>query len=272
VPVGKDQLWLSNAAASKVSGIYDRLLAVFRNGKREAEMNSPTKKHRILVIDDDQKTVASIRLYLEHGGYEVAVAYDGQQALAEARTKQPDLLILDLMLPQVNGLDVCRLLRAESEVPIIMLTSRTTEEDKLRGLDLGADDYITKPFSPRELVARVRAVLRRAPREHHSSTLKFKNLVIDLERHEVRRRGQLVLLTPAEFKLLETLAKAPGRVFTRQELVERAFGWDYGSLERTVDAHIMNLRKKLEPDRAQPSLIATVFGVGYKFCGERHDS
>ena len=235
-------------------------------------MSSQAKKRRILVIDDDKKTVASIKLYLEHAGYEVVMAYDGQQALAEARTKQPDLLVLDLMLPEVNGLDVCRMLRAESEVPIIMLTSRTTEEDKLRGLGLGADDYVTKPFSPRELVARVQAVLRRAARDQRSSTLKFNDLVIDLESHEVRRRGQLVLLTPAEFKLLEAFAKAPGRAFTRQELVERAFGWDYRGLERTVDAHIMNLRKKLEPDRAQPSLIATVFGVGYKFCGEHYDS
>jgi DNA-binding response OmpR family regulator len=234
-------------------------------------MNRPAKKHRILVIDDDKKTVASIKLYLEHDGYEVAAAYDGQQALAEARMKQPDLLVLDLMLPQVSGLDVCRMLRAESQIPIIMLTSRTTEEDKLRGLDLGADDYVTKPFSPRELVARVRAVLRRANRDRRSSALCFDDLAIDLESHEVRRRGQLVLLTPTEFKLLEIFAKAPGRAFTRQELVERAFGWDYSGLERTIDAHIMNLRKKLCPDRAQPSLIATVFGVGYKFCGERHD-
>jgi DNA-binding response OmpR family regulator len=236
-------------------------------------MNSRMKDRRILVIDDDPKIVAAIKLYLEHDGYQVAVAYNGQQALAAARAQQPDLLVLDLMLPQVNGLDVCRRLRAESAVPIIMLTARATEEDKLRGLDLGADDYLTKPFSPRELVARVRAVLRRAApaRERRHTTLKFNHLMIDLERHEVRARGRLVRLTPTEFKLLETLAGAPGRAFTRQELVEQAFGWDYGGLERTVDAHIMNLRKKLEPDRGQPSLIATVFGVGYKFRGERHD-
>ena len=152
-----------------------------------------------------------------------------------------------------------------------MLTSRATEEDKLRGLDLGADDYVTKPFSPRELVARIRAVLRRTAHDNHSSTVAVDDLVIDLERHEVRMRGLPVTLTPTEFKLLETFAKAPGRTFTRQELVERAFGWDYDGLDRTVDAHIMNLRKKLDSGRAQSSLIATVFGVGYKFFGEHSD-
>ena len=234
-------------------------------------MTTLAKDCRILVVDDDMKTVASVKLYLEHHAYQVAIAYDGQQALAEARATRPNLVVLDLMLPQISGVDVCRLLRAESEVPIIMLTSRATEEDKLRGLDLGADDYVTKPFSPRELVARIRAVLRRTARDNHSSTVAVDDLVIDLERHEVRMRGLPVTLTPTEFKLLETFAKAPGRTFTRQELVERAFGWDYDGLDRTVDAHIMNLRKKLDSGRAQSSLIATVFGVGYKFSGEHSD-
>jgi len=231
---------------------------------------------RILVVDDDTKTVASIKLYLEHAGYDVAVAYDGLQALSEARARKPDLLVLDLMLPQLSGVEVCRALRAESKVPIIMLTSLATEDDKLQGLDVGADDYVTKPFSPRELVARVRAVLRRVTPDTTSSTLEINDLVIDLNGHQVLLYGRLVPLTPTEFKLLETLARAPGRTFTRQELVTRAFGWDYDGLDRTVDAHIMNLRKKLDAGRGQSSLIATVFGVGYRFCddraGEEHDS
>jgi len=239
-------------------------------------MNTRAKYGRILAVDDDKKTVASIKLYLEHDGFEVAVAYDGRQALAEARANLPDLVVLDLMLPEINGIEVCRILRADSEVPIIMLTSRATEEDKLRGLGVGADDYVTKPFSPRELVARIRAVLRRTARDDRSSALEVNDLVIDPKLHEVRLDGHLVPLTPTEFKLLETFAKAPGRTFTRQELVERAFGWDYDGLERTVDAHIMNLRRKLDSGRTQSSLIATVFGVGYKFCnqrpGEHHDS
>jgi len=231
-------------------------------------VSTPAKNCCILVVDDDKKTVASIKLYLEHDGYQVAVAYDGRQALANARLRQPDLIVLDLMLPEISGVDVCRKLRADSSVPIIMLTSRATEEDKLRGLDLGADDYITKPFSPRELVARIRAVLRRSSRGDNSSAIHSGDLIIDFERHEVRVRDKLVLLTPTEFKLLETLAKAPGRTFTRQELVERALGWDYAGLDRTVDAHIMNLRKKLDDGRADSSRIATVFGVGYKFSAE----
>ena len=229
----------------------------------------------ILVTDDDRKTVATIRLYLEHAGFEVRTAQSGLEALERVRDKEPDLIILDLMLPQVSGLDVCRRLRAESDIPIIMLTARTTEEDKLSGLDLGADDYVTKPFSPRELVARVKAVLRRRASQVRDSTppeLGFAGLVIDLKRHEVRAHGNKVALTPAEFKLLEVFAKAPDRVFTRQELVERAFGWNYEGMDRTVDAHVMNLRRKIERDRLQPSFILTVYGVGYKFSGDRHVS
>jgi DNA-binding response OmpR family regulator len=229
----------------------------------------------ILVTDDDRKTVATIRLYLEHAGFEVRTAQSGLEALEQVRAGEPDLIILDLMLPHVGGLDVCRRLRAESDIPIIMLTARTTEEDKLNGLDLGADDYVTKPFSPRELVARVKAVLRRRASQVRDSTppeLGFADLVIDLKRHEVRVRGNRVALTPAEFKLLEVFVKAPDRVFTRQELVERAFGWSYEGMDRTIDAHVMNLRRKIERDRLQPSFILTVYGVGYKFSGDRHVS
>jgi len=229
----------------------------------------------ILVTDDDKKTVATIRLYLEHAGFDVRTAQTGREALERVREKEPDLIILDLMLPHVSGLEVCRSLRAASDIPIIMLTARTTEEDKLAGLDLGADDYVTKPFSPRELVARVKAVLRRRAAQVRDSAppeLRFDDLIIDLKRHEVRVRGKRVALTPAEFKLLEVFIKAPDRVFTRQELVERAFGWNYEGLDRTIDAHVMNLRRKIERDRLQPSFILTVYGVGYKFAGERHVS
>ena len=222
---------------------------------------------KILVVDDDPKTVDLLRLYLERDGYQVLVAYDGRQALDLARRRRPDLLLLDLMLPAVDGLDVCRILRAESRTPIIMLTARTTEDDKLLGLDLGADDYITKPFSPREVVARVRVVLRRAgaEREQQPGAIQFHDLLVDIVGHAARLRGEPVRLTPKEFKLLETLAKQPGRAWSRLELLEQVFGFDYEGLERTVDVHVMNLRRKIERDPARPEYIQTVYGVGYKF-------
>jgi DNA-binding response OmpR family regulator len=220
---------------------------------------------RILVVDDDRKTVDLVRLYLERAGYDVQVGYDGRQALELARSRAPDLVILDLMLPHVDGLDVCHLLRQQSEqLPIIMLTARSTEADKLDGLETGADDYVTKPFSPAELVARVKALLRRAASAEQSTLAQFGQLRIDHTRHEARLAGQVVPLTPREFRLLETLARAAGRPLTRQELVERAFGFDYEGLERTVDAHVANLRKKIEPQPARPIYVLTVPGVGYK--------
>ena len=226
-------------------------------------------KPTILVVDDDRKTVDLIRLYLEKDGYPILVAFDGRQALDLARRKQPGLIILDLMLPKVDGLDVCRILRSESKVPIIMLTAKTTEEDKLIGLDLGADDYITKPFSPRELVARVRAVLRRiiAEEDLGPTVMRFGDIVLDLTRHEARVQGNPVHLTPKEFKLLEIMVSHPGRVFSRLELLEHAFGFDYGGFERTVDVHIMNLRRKIEMDPREPNYIQTIYGLGYKFEG-----
>ncbi|HEX3552982.1 MAG TPA: response regulator transcription factor [Thermoanaerobaculia bacterium] len=223
----------------------------------------------ILVIEDDRKTSAAVKLYLENAGFAVALAFDGRQGLEAARSLRPDLVVLDVMLPQVDGLEVCRTLQAESEVPVILLTARTTEADKLRGLDLGADDYVTKPFSPRELVARVRAVLRRAgPREAGATEdgpaeLRFRDLIVDLARREVAVRGERVTLTRHELQLLAALARAPGRAFSRTELVERAFGWDYEGMERTVDVHVKNLRRKLGA-----TWIETVFGVGYRFAGE----
>ncbi len=222
---------------------------------------------KILIVDDDKKTVNLIRLYLEKDGYRTLVAYDGRQALERARQKRPDLIVLDLMLPEVDGLDVCRILRAESKVPIIMLTAKTTEEDKLLGLDLGADDYVTKPFSPRELLARVRAVLRRIGEDRPKNQLqvRFGDLIVDFVRHEVKVQGKPIYLTPKEFKLLETLIQEPGRAFTRLELLDRVFGFDYEGLERTVDVHVMNLRKKIEPNPRKPTYIQTVYGIGYKF-------
>lgn len=222
---------------------------------------------RILIVDDDKKTVDLIRMYLEKDGYRVLAAQDGQQALLTARHKRPDLIILDLMLPTVDGLDVCRILRSESRVPIIMLTAKSTEHDKLVGLDLGADDYMTKPFSPRELLARVRAVLRRLSESGASEVdeVRFGDLLVNFVRHEVRLQGNFVHLTPKEFKVLEILIKEPGRAFSRLELLEQAFGFDYDGLERTVDVHVMNLRRKIEPNLEEPIYVQTVYGIGYKF-------
>lgn len=222
---------------------------------------------RILIVDDDKKTVDLIRMYLEKDGYRVLAAQDGQQALLTARHKRPDLIILDLMLPTVDGLDVCRILRSESRVPIIMLTAKSTEHDKLVGLDLGADDYMTKPFSPRELLARVRAVLRRLSESGVSEVdeVRFGDLLVNFVRHEVRLQGNFVHLTPKEFKVLEILIKEPGRAFSRLELLEQAFGFDYDGLERTVDVHVMNLRRKIEPNLEEPIYVQTVYGIGYKF-------
>lgn len=228
---------------------------------------------KILIVEDDKKTANLLRLYLRQAGYETSIANDGYTGLDMARRLQPDLVVLDLMLPNLDGLDVCRLLRLESNMPIIMLTAKATEEDVLHGLDLGADDYIAKPFSPREVVARVKTVLRRvvdsATHNNGQKELVFGDLTINLTRHEVIIAGEVVHLTPKEFKLLETLAKDPGRAFSRLELVERAFGYDYEGLERTVDAHVMNLRKKIEKDHTDPAYVETVYGVGYRFTERR---
>jgi DNA-binding response OmpR family regulator len=224
---------------------------------------------KILVVDDDKKIVELVTLYLKKDGYHVLTAYDGQQAIELARRKQPDLVVLDLMLPQVDGTDVCRILRAESPLPIIMLTGRSTDDDKLAGLDLGADDYVTKPFNPRELLARIRAVLRRTSGKDESgpTEVRFGDMVMDFVRHEVRANEQVVNLTPTEFRLLETLVKEPGRAFSRLDLLEQAFGYDYEGLERTIDVHIMNLRKKIEPEPGHPRYVVTVPGLGYRFEG-----
>ena len=221
----------------------------------------------ILIAEDDPRTVDLLRLYLEHDRYRVLVARDGRAAIDLARTSRPDLVVLDLMLPRVDGLDVCRVLRAESRIPIIMLTARAGEEDRLLGLDLGADDYVVKPFSPRELVARVRVVLRRAADQAdvQLSPLVFGALILDPARHQVTVRGQPAPLTPTEFQLLSVLAHAPGRVFTREQLLARVFGPAYAGTERTVDVHMMNLRRKIERRPDRPEYVHTVYGIGYKF-------
>jgi len=229
-------------------------------------------KTKILVVDDDRKIVDLVRAYLEKDGYRVSAAYDGLQALELARQQRPDLIVLDLLLPGMDGLDVCRVLRGEgNKVPIIMLTAKTTEADKLVGLDLGADDYVTKPFSPRELLARVRAMLRRVGEEEYEgpSEVRFGELLVDFVRHEVQVGGKPVGLTPTEFKLLEVLIREPGRAFSRLELLDLAFGYNFEGFERTVDVHVMNLRRKIEPDRKDPAYIKTVYGMGYKFAEEQ---
>ena len=219
---------------------------------------------RVLVVDDDIKAVELVKLYLNRDGYRVLTAYDGIEALRAAREGHPDLIVLDLMLPGIDGLEICRTLRRESDVPIIMLTALTTDQDKLTGLDVGADDYVTKPFSPRELAARVRAILRRLPGEHGPTEVKHGELKVNFHKHQAFLSGKPLNLTEVEFKLLGVFAKEPGRVFSRVELVEKAIGYDFEGFDRTVDVHILNLRRKLEPDPSHPRYIKTVYGAGYK--------
>ena len=219
---------------------------------------------RILVVDDEAQIVDLLRSYLRRDGFEVDEAADGEAALAAAARMRPDLIILDLMLPKMDGREVCRRIRETANTPIIMLTARDEETDKLLGLELGADDYITKPFSPREVTARVRAVLRRGSREP-VEVVRAGDLVIDLRAHEVSLGGRRVELTPTEFRLLETMAGHPNQVFTRMQLIDRVQGHAFEGYERTVDAHIKNLRGKVEPDPKTPRYIVTVYGVGYKF-------
>jgi two-component system alkaline phosphatase synthesis response regulator PhoP len=219
----------------------------------------------ILVIDDDPRIVKLARDYLEQGGFRVLTASDGVTGLAAARRERPDLIVLDLMLPGMDGLDLCRSLRRESDTPVIMLTARAEEVDRLIGLELGADDYITKPFSPRELVARVRTVLRRATGAHTPGWLHAADLEIDLEGYRVKRAGEPITLSRIEFNLLVILAQRPGQTFTRAQLLDRLHGYAYDGIDRSIDAHIKNLRRKLEPQSAQPRYILTVYGIGYKF-------
>ncbi len=227
---------------------------------------------RILVVDDDKEIVRLVRAYLEQAGYRVFVAYDGEMALHTIRTERPDLVVLDLMLPGRDGWDITRIVRADPtlpDIPIIMLTARVEDTDRIIGLELGADDYITKPFNPREVVARARAVLRRTAGEFAPPQIvQIGRLLLDLDRHEVQMDGRPVELTPTEFELLRVLMQNAGHAFTRSELIEKGLGYTYEGLERTVDSHVKNLRRKIEPDPKKPSYVQTVYGVGYRLVGE----
>ena len=225
-------------------------------------------RKKVLIVDDDVKTVELVQLYLKRDGYKVLTAFNGNDALRIALENKPDLVVLDLMLPGMDGLDVCKRIREVSDIPVIMLTAKTTEEDRLMGLNLGADDYVAKPFSPRELAARVRAVLRRMPEDiidRGTQELERGDLVLNFAMYEARLKGKPLELTNIEFKLLGVLAREPGRVFSRSQLIERTVGYDFVGFDRTIDVHIHNLRKKLEVDVDNPKYIKTVYGAGYKF-------
>jgi two-component system alkaline phosphatase synthesis response regulator PhoP len=236
-------------------------------------MGSSGLIQRILVVDDDKEIVRLVRAYLEQAGFQVLPAYDGESALQIMRRDRPDLVVLDLMLPGRDGWDVIRSVRGDAAlatIPVIMLTARVEDTDKIVGLELGADDYVTKPFNPREVVARVRSVLRRSQGGgslRQPRILQVGGLLLDLDRHEVMLDGQPVELTPTEFDLLRTLIENPGYAFTRMELIEQGLGYEYEGLERTLDSHIKNLRRKIEPDPRQPTYIQTVYGVGYRLVG-----
>jgi two-component system, OmpR family, alkaline phosphatase synthesis response regulator PhoP len=225
----------------------------------------------VLIVDDEVKILQLARDYLQHAGFTVLTADAGKAALATARSAKPDLIVLDLGLPDLDGLDVIRALRKESNMPIIVLTARDDESDKLVGLELGADDYLTKPFSPKELVARVRAVLRRTENalgNPSSEVIRTAELTLDLPRMRVTLGQRQIELTPTEFELLAALARQPGRIFTRAQLLDAVHGITFESYERAIDAHIKNIRRKLEPNPREPRYVLTVYGVGYKFADE----
>jgi DNA-binding response OmpR family regulator len=233
-------------------------------------MTTSTSSRTILVVDDEPRIVELARDYLEHAGFRVITASDGRAALDSARRDRPDLVVLDLGLPGLDGLDVTRELRRDGSMPIVMVTARDDEVDKLLGLELGADDYLTKPFSPRELVARVKAVLRRTDQPVEATDLiRVGDLELDVPRMRTAVAGRSVDLTPTEFTLLATLARQPGRIFTRSQLLDALHGVAFESYERAIDSHIKNLRRKLEPDPRQPRYMLTVYGVGYRLADDR---
>jgi DNA-binding response OmpR family regulator len=225
------------------------------------------KNERVLIVEDEEKISSIVKAYLEKEGFEVTVANTGHKALAKLK-KGFSIIILDLILPDMDGEDICKSIREDSEIPIIMLTAKSAEEDRIAGLGIGADDYVVKPFSPRELVARVKALLRRAkgPKE----VINFNNgdLVIDSTSFEVRKNGSPLVLTPTEFKLLQCIAARPGQVFTRIQLINVILGYDFEGYDRTIDAHIKNIRNKIEDKQRSPAYVKTVYGVGYKFIGK----
>jgi len=223
----------------------------------------------ILIVDDEPTLLATLKYNLEREGFAVATAADGEYAVAHARANRPDLIVLDLMLPRLDGLEVCRILRRESTAPILMLTARADEVDKVVGLELGADDYVTKPFSMREVLARVRALLRRAeaPAQDDSGTFSGGNLILDMRRRVVSKGGRRLSLKPKEFDLLSHLMRNKGRVFTREQLLDQIWGYDFVGQTRTVDVHVRWLREKVEEHPSRPALLITVRGVGYRFEG-----
>ncbi|WP_286229586.1 response regulator transcription factor [Neobacillus mesonae] len=226
---------------------------------------------KILIVDDERRIIEVLEAYLEREGYEIHSADNGIDALKKTKTIIPDLIILDLMLPDISGEEVCRLVRKESDVPILMLTAKSSEDDRINGIVMGADDYLTKPFSPREVVVRVQAILRRVKKAEKVDRIEFNRgkLVIDLMKKEVTINGQYITLTPIEYRLLTNMAQNPGRVYSRMDLLEKIQdeGIYYEGYERSVDTHVKNLRKKIETDSRQPEFIMTVFGMGYKFGG-----
>jgi DNA-binding response OmpR family regulator len=224
------------------------------------------KSSKILVVEDEVKIAEIVKAYLEKEGFIVTVASTGQDAISLLK-KGFDLIILDLMLPDIEGEDICRTIRKDSDIPIIMLTAKSEEEDRIRGLGIGADDYVVKPFSPRELVARVKALLRRIKGSKDVLSFNKGDLTIDSSSFEVKKKGTPVVLTPTEFKLLQCLAKHPGQVFTRLQLVNVILGYDFEGYDRTIDAHIKNIRHKIEDNQKNPEYLKTVYGVGYKFIG-----
>ena len=226
-------------------------------------------KHSVLIVDDDIKLADLLKTYFEKDNYVVLVAHDGGRALELIRAAKPDIVVLDIMLPVIDGWEVCRKARQESDIPIIMLTARDEETDRLVGLEIGADDYVTKPFSPREVVARAKAILRRTSKGVvKPELLKMGSVVINIERHEVKKNGELLELTPTEFKILELLASSSGRVFSRLQIVEQVQGYAFDGYERTIDAHVKNLRRKVEENPKEARYIHTVYGVGYKVVGD----
>ncbi|MFV9567699.1 response regulator transcription factor [Thermoanaerobacter mathranii] len=223
---------------------------------------------KILVVDDEIKILEVVKSYLEREGFSVITETNGNNVLDTFKKEKPDLVILDLMLPGISGEELCKRIRQFSNVPILMLTAKVQESDKINGFSIGADDYLTKPFSPRELVMRVKAILRRTTDDVPlAEVISFNNddLVVDFKAHTVKKKGVVVNLTPNEFKILKFLIRNPNRVFTREELIEKVMGFDYEGYDRTIDAHIKNLRQKIEDDTKNPTYIKTVYGVGYKF-------
>ncbi len=225
------------------------------------------KTGRVLVVEDESKIAEIVRAYLEKENFNITVAGTGREAIS-ALKQGFDLIILDLMLPDMDGEDICRTIRNDSDIPIIMLTAKSEEDDRIKGLGMGADDYVVKPFSPRELVARVKALLRRVKGSRESISFNNGDLVIDSSSFEIKKRGLPAVLTPTEFKLLQCLAEHPGQVFTRLQLINVILGYDFEGYDRTIDAHIKNVRHKIEDNQRNPSYLKTVYGVGYKFTGQ----